>query len=382
MNKHRITLWTSVLAVGAAVAWASWAQIDQITRATGQIIASSRSQVIQAPDGGILSALHVKEGELVSKGQSLATLDSTRIKAAYMETDAKASALRCQVARLRAEVLGGSPQFADLAQRYPDLVSTQQKLFEKRQTAIREDLAALSRALELAKKELSLSEPLLSTGDISRTEVIRLQRQVADIDTQMVSRRNKYFQDAQADLVKAEEELAGITQNLAQRQDTLDHAELKAPLAGLVKNIRVTTVGGVLKPGEELLQIVPSDDDLLVEVKIRPQDVTHLKPGLPATVKIDAYDYSIYGSLPGELTYLSPDTLSEDIKPNEQPYYRARIRTQRQALQTAASGKAAERIALQPGMTATVEIKTGDNTVLRYLFKPVVKTLSEAFHEK
>jgi adhesin transport system membrane fusion protein len=378
MIKHRITLWTSLLAVGCAVAWANWAQVDQITRATGQIIASSRSQVIQAPDGGILAELHVKEGELVKKGQLLAMLDTTRIKAAYLETDAKASGLRCQVARLRAEVLGGKPQFSDMAERYPDIVSTEQKLFEKRQTAIREDLAALSRSQELAKKELSLSEPLLKTGDISRTEVLRLQRQVADIDTQMVSRRNKYFQDAQADLVKAEEDLAGITQNLAQRKDTLDHAELKSPLTGLVKNIRVTTVGGVLKPGEELLQIVPSDDDLLVEVRIRPQDVTHLKPGLPATVKIDAYDYSIYGSLPGELTYLSPDTLSEDIKPNEQPYYRARIRTHLQSLQS----RKQEPIALQPGMTATVEIKTGDNTVLRYLFKPVVKTLSEAFHEK
>jgi adhesin transport system membrane fusion protein len=378
MNHHRITLWTSVLAVAAAVAWANWAQVDQITRAQGQIIASARSQIIQAPDGGILEQLHVKEGQAVGKGELLASLDTTRLKAAYLETAAKSAGLRSQVARLRAEVLGGQPAFGDLTQAYPDMVATQQKLFEKRQTAIREDLAALGRAAELAQKELSLSEPLLATGDISRTEVIRLQRQLADIDTQRVSRRNKYFQDAQAELAKAEEDLAGVTQNLAQRQDTLDHTELKAPLAGIVKNIRVTTVGGVLKPGEEVMQIVPSDDDLVVEVKIRPQDVTHLKPGLPATVKIDAYDYSIYGALQGELSYLSPDTLSEDIKPNEQPYYRARIHTRKQSLQA----RAAERIELQPGMTATVEIKTGDNTVLRYLFKPVVKTLSEAFHEK
>jgi adhesin transport system membrane fusion protein len=378
MDTSRTTLWTTLLAVSAAIAWAAWARVDQITRATGQIIASSRSQIIQAPDGGILEQLHVKEGQSVSKGQALASMDTTRIKAAYLETNAKAAGLHCQLARLRAEVYGGAPKFEDVAQTYPDLVSTQQKLFEKRQTAIREDLAALARASDLAKKELALSEPLLATGDISRTEVIRLQRQVADIDTQMVSRRNKYFQDAQADLVKAEEDMAGITQNLAQRKDTLDHTELKAPLAGIVKNIRITTVGGVIKPGEEVMQIVPSDDDLVVEVKIRPQDVTHLKPGLGATVKIDAYDYSIYGSLQGELTYLSPDTLSEDIKPNEQPYYRARIHTRRQSLQA----RQAERIELQPGMTATVEIKTGDNTVLRYLFKPVVKTLSEAFHEK
>ncbi len=378
MNTSRITLWTSVLAVSAAVGWASWARIDQITRASGQIIASSRSQIIQAPDGGILEVLNVKEGQAVLKGQVLAALDTTRIKAAFLETEAKSSALRTQVARLRAEVYGGAPDFGDLSQTYPEMVATQRKLFEKRQTAIREDLAALGRTADLVRKELALSEPLLKTGDISRTEVIRLQRQVADIETQMVSRRNKYFQDAQADLAKAEEDLAGVTQSLAQRKDTLDHTELKAPLAGLVKNIRVTTVGGVLKAGEEVMQIVPTDDDLVVEVKVRPQDVTHLKPGLLATVKIDAYDYSIYGTLPGELTFLSPDTLSEDIKPNEQPYYRARIRTTRQAFKA----RAQERIELQPGMTATVEIKTGDHTVLSYLFKPVVKTLSEAMHEK
>lgn len=378
MKTHRLTLWTSVLAIALAVAWAAWARLDQITRANGQIIASSRSQIIQAPDGGILETLSVKEGQPVSKGQVLATLDTARLKAAYLETEAKATALRLQVARLRAEVYGGQPDFGDLAQTYPELAATQRKLFEKRQTAIREDLAALGHAASLARRELNLSEPLLATGDISRTEVLRLQRQLADIETQQVSRRNKYFQDAQADLAKAEEDLAGVTQLMAQRKDALAHTELRAPLAGVVKNIRVTTLGGVLKAGEEVMQIVPSDDDLVVEVKVRPQDVSHLKPGLHATIKIDAYDYSIYGTLPGELTFLSPDTLSEDIKPNEQPYYRARIRT----LKTSFSGRPQERLALQPGMTATVEIKTGEHSVLQYLFKPVVKTLSESMGER
>jgi adhesin transport system membrane fusion protein len=351
--------------------------VDQITRATGQVIASSRSQIIQAPDGGILERLAVKEGQAVAKGELLATLDTTRIKAAYLETAAKSAALQLQVARLRAEVFGGQPQFGASGRSYPEFASAQQRLFEKRQTAIREDLAALSKAGELANKELSMSEPLLAAGDISRTEVLRLQRQVADIETQKVSRRNKYFQDAQTDLTRAEEDLAGVTQNLAQRKDALEHTELHAPLAGLVKNIRVTTLGGVLKPGEEVMQIVPSDDDLLVEAKVRPQDVSHLKPGLHASIKIDAYDYSVYGTLPGELTFLSPDTLSEDARPNEQPYYRVHIRMLRRQF----SGRPQEALALQPGMTATVEIRTGSHSVLQYLFKPMVKTLSEALHE-
>jgi adhesin transport system membrane fusion protein len=149
-------------------------------------------------------------------------------------------------------------------------------------------------------------------------------------------------------------------------------------LPGLVKNVRLTTLGAVVKPGEEVMQIVPADDDLIVEVRVRPQDVAHLKPGLPANVKIDAYDYTIYGSLNGTLTYLSPDTLSEDIKQNEQPYFRAQIKTSGRNF----SARPNEKIDIQPGMTATVEIITGNNTVLRFLTKPMIKTVSESLHER
>lgn len=167
-------------------------------------------------------------------------------------------------------------------------------------------------------------------------------------------------------------------QTMSGRKDAMDHAELRAPMAGTVKNVRVTTVGASLKPGEELLELVPADDDLIVEVRIRPQDVGYLRPGLPATVKIDAYDYTIYGTLDGTLSYLSPDTLNEDIKPNEQPYYRAQVRISGRHF----SSRPNEKIELQPGMTATAEIRTGTNTVLKYLTKPVIKTLSEAMRER
>jgi membrane fusion protein, adhesin transport system len=382
MTEHqdgtRKILWVSIAIVAIFVVWAAYAELDQVTRATGQVIASSRSQIIQSTEGGVLQKLRVKEGAVVVKNQLLATLDKTRPEASFMEARAKSVALMSQVARLRAEVYGKQPVFPPELKDYPLFEQAQLALFHKRQSAINEDLQSLEKTAALVRRELTMNEPLLKTGDISEVDLIRLQRQVADIESQIISRRNKYFQDAQADLAKAEEDLASVRQATAQRKDSLDHTELRTPVAGVVKNIRITTLGAVIKPSEEVMQIAPKDDDLIIEVKVRPQDVAHLKPGLPANIKIDAYDYSIYGSLKGTLIYLSPDTLSEDLKPNEQPAYRAQVKT----LGRRFSGRPNEDLQIQPGMTATVEIITGHNTVLRYLTKPVFKTVSEALHER
>jgi adhesin transport system membrane fusion protein len=382
MSKHtdgtRKILWTSVAAVSIFVVWAAYADLDQVTRATGQVISSRRSQIIQSTEGGILETLLVKEGVSVAKNQLLATLNRTRSEAAYMEARAKSVALMAQAARLRAEVYGNKPVFPPEVMDYPIFQQEQLSLFHKRQSAINEDLKSLEKSAALVKRELTMNEPLLKTGDISEVDVIRLQRQVTDIESQMITKKNKYFQDAQADLAKAEEELASVRQATAQRKDSLDHTELRAPVAGVVKNVRITTLGGVIKPSEEVMQIAPTDDDLIIEVKVRPQDVAYLKPGLPANIKIDAYDYSIYGSLSGTLIYLSPDTLNEDLKPNEQPSYRAQVKTTGRRF----SGRPNEVIDIQPGMTATAEIITGQNTVLRYLTKPVFKTVSESMRER
>lgn len=378
VESNRKVLWASIGTIAVFVLWSAFAEIYQITRATGQVISSSRSQIIQAADGGVLEKLYVKEGDAVAKNQLLAMLDQTRSEAAYRETRAKVVALMAQSARLRAEVYGGSVKFPSEVDEYPVFKHEQITLLKRRQDAIQGELSGLGEAANLAKKELALNEPLLKTGDIGEVDVIRLKRQLVDIETQIAAKKNKYFQDAQAELTKVEEDLASARQAATQRKDSLDHTELRAPLAGLVKNVRLTTIGAVVKPGEEVLQIVPADDDLIVEVRVKPQDVAHLKPGLPANVKIDAYDYTIYGSLSGTLTYLSPDTLSEDIKPNEQPYFRAQIKTSGRQF----SARPHERIDIQPGMTATVEIITGHNTVLKFLTKPMIKTVTESFHER
>jgi adhesin transport system membrane fusion protein len=209
-------------------------------------------------------------------------------------------------------------------------------------------------------------------------EVLRLQRQIADIDGQITNRRNKYFQDVQAEMTKAEEELAALLQALAQREDQLGRTELHAPAKGIVKNVRVTTPGAVLRPGEEVLQIVPGDDALIFEARVRPADIGFLKSGLPGTIKVDAFDFSIYGGLNGQVTYISADTLSEDLRQGEQPYYRVQLKAQGRSF----SKRMDDRMDLQPGMTATVEIKTGTNTVLRYLAKPLIKNLQESLTER
>lgn len=378
LRRSRLTLWTTAFALIVFLVWADFAVIDQITRAPGQVIASQRSQVIQSQDGGTIEQLLVKDGDTVDRGQVLVRLEKARSEASYLEARAKSAGLTATVARLRAEVFGGEPVFPPMLANYPQFRDNQLVLFRKRKSAIEEEVTALETLVGLAQRELEMTQPLLKTGDVSRTEVLRLERQVAEVSAQITNKRNRYFQDAQAELSKALEDLAGIEQTMAQRITQVDQTELKAPLHGVVKNVRITTRGGVIRPGEEVMQIVPLEDDLLIEARVMPADIAFIKPGLSATVKIDAYDYTIYGDLPGKLTYISPDTLTEDLRQGEQPYYRVRVRTDGRRF----SGRPSEDLEIQPGMTATVEIRTGSNTVLKYLTKPVVKTLSEALRER
>jgi adhesin transport system membrane fusion protein len=219
---------------------------------------------------------------------------------------------------------------------------------------------------------------LLKTGDVSQTDVMRLQRQVAELKSQVTNKRNKYFQDAQTELSKAQEDLAGVQQNMVQRKSQLELTELRAPVHGVVKNVRITTLGGVIRPGEEVMQIVPLEDSLIVQAKLSPADIAFVKTGMQARVKIDAYDYTVYGDLAGKLTYISADTLSEDLRQGEQPYYRVQVQT----IGRQFSGKPHEQLEIQPGMTATIEIRTGERTVLQYLTKPVTKTLTQSLGER
>ena len=374
----RLGVWGSVLVVGLFIAWAFFAQIDQITRAQGQIIPSSRTQIIQAPDGGVIEELRVREGAEVNRGDLLVRFDQTKAEASYREAEFKVAGLSATVARLRSEVFGGEPIFKKETLQFPEFRQNQLDLLFKRRDSLESEIRAIERMKVLAQRELDMTRPLLKTGDVSMAEVLRLERMVAEQEGQITNRKNKYQQDSQSELNKLEEDLAGAKETLIQRKNLLDNTELRAPVNGTVKNVRVTTRGGVLRPGDELMQIVPVDDALIVEAKVKPSDVAFLKPDQDVVIKIDAYDYTIYGSLEGKLSYISADTLNEDIKQGEQAYYRVQVKTESPRF----NRRPNENLQLQPGMTATIEIKTGGNTVLKYLLKPVIKTLNESLGER
>lgn len=374
----RISLWLMLTGMAALVAWASVGVIDQSTQVTGQVIPSARAQLIQTPDGGILESLLVKEGDSVNKGELLAVLDRTRMQAMFQETEAKETQLRAEIVRLKAEMLGEELIFGAEFDAYPTLVMAQQKLYKQRRQAFLDDVNMLRESLKLANEELNINLPLLESGDVSKSEVIKLKRQVQDIKTQIASKQNKYFQDAHEALAKAEGDLASVRQTTLQRKDALLHTQIFAPMAGTVKNIKSTTIGSSLKSGDELMQIIPLDDDLLIELKVKPKDIGNLKVGIPANVKIDAYDYTIYGSLSGTLIFIGADTIKDNLKYQEEPYYVARVKTTGRTLTHVKEGE----IELQPGMTATVDLITGKNTVLNYLLKPLTKTIDNSLKER
>ncbi|MBE0627095.1 MAG: HlyD family type I secretion periplasmic adaptor subunit [Burkholderiales bacterium] len=375
----RILVLSSALAIGGFIAWSAWAELDQITRAPGQVIASSRNQVIQELDGGVVEDLLVKEGSFVKEGQVLVRFEKAKTETSYLESRARSAALKAAVARLSAELYGGEPKFPAEVDAYPRIRANQEMLFRMRQASLREEIASLQRSLDLVKTELDINLPLLERGDVSKAEVLKLQRQVAEIQGMITNRTNKYRQDAQTELSKALEDLAGLDQIVAQRKNQLEHTVITAPMDGVVRNIRITTRGGVARPGEEIMQIVPVEDDLVIEAKVKPADIAFVKPGLPATIKLDAYDYTIYGSLEGTVTYISADTLSDETRNvNEPPYFRVQVKTKAGKI----TQHSPKRIEIQPGMTASVEIKTGSNTVWRYLTKPITKTFAESLGER
>ena len=260
----RMLVLSSAAAIGGFVLWASLAEIDQITRATGQVIASSRNQVIQSQEGGVIAEIFVREGDRVKRDQILFRFDKTKAEAAYQESATKAAALQAAYSRLNAEMFGGKPSFPPELKQYHEFRNNQSILFNKRQTALNEEIASLQRSLDLVNAELNMNLPLLKAGDVSKADILRLQRQVAEIQSNITNRRNRYLQDTQAELAKVQEDLAGIKQIVIQRKEQLDNVEVLAPMDSIVRNIRITTRGGVARPSEEIMQLVPLDDDCLL----------------------------------------------------------------------------------------------------------------------
>lgn len=376
----RSVLYIIVIILFSGIIWAHYANVEEITQGEGKIISKSREQVIESLEAGIIDEMLVREGDIVEKGQPLLKINPTRASSTYQEMNAKLMGLKAMIARLEAEAYQQPLTYSEELQKYPLMIEQETKAYESRKKSLEDSLSALQRSRDLILKELSMTAPLASRGLISEVELLRMRRQANDLEIQIVERRNRYQGEANAELTKAELEVAQLTESLVGRKDVLERTTIYAPVYGTVKNVSISTIGGVIQPGADIMEIVPLEDQLIVEGQIKPQDVAFLRPGLPATVKVSAYDYGIYGGLKGKVILISPDTLQDEKKlaagRPDAIYYRVQILTDTSWLES--GGK---RLPIIPGMTATVEIRTGEKTILDYLLKPVFKA-REAFRER
>lgn len=376
----RVLLYVIAGIVVAGLTWAHFARVEEITQGEAKVISRSREQVIQSLEGGILEEMNVREGDVVQKGQVLLKIDETRAHASFKEAQSKYVALRASIERLRAEAFDQPLTFTDEVKASPADLKLATDTYNARRRALQEGIASIQGSYNLAMKEINLAQPLADRGLMSQVEILRMRRQANDLQMQIVERRNRFQADANAELTKLELEISQTSENLVGRADIVQRTTIAAPVHGTVKNVRFNTVGGVIGPGERILEIVPLEDQLLVEGKIRPSDVAFLRPGLPATVKISAYDYGVYGGLKGKVEVISADTLKDEEKlasgRPDSTYYRVLVLTDSNTLNVGG-----RELPIIPGMTATMEIRTGEKTVLDYLLKPVFKA-REAFRER
>lgn len=376
LPKASLVIWIICLGLMTILVWAWLFELEEVSTGTGKVVPSSKEQIIQSLDGGILTTLNVKEGQIVEQGQVLAQLDPTRFESNVGETESLLTASKATAARLRAEVSGTPISFPAEVAKESKLVNEETALYQSRRANLEESLSGLKQALLLVEQELSMTQPLVAKGAASEVEVLRLKRQANELRNQMNDVQNQYYVKAREELAKANTDIETQQQVVRGKTDTLSRTIFKSPVRGVVKEIDVMTLGGVVPQNGKLMTIVPLDEQLLVEARISPRDIAFIHPEQEALVKITAYDYSIYGGLKGKVTIISPDTLRDEVK-QDQFYYRAYIRTDSDKL----VNKTGKNFAITPGMVATVDIRTGEKTVLDYLIKPFNKA-KEALRER
>jgi len=414
----RLTIWGVIAFFMFLIIWASFAKVDEVTRGEGKAIPSSKLQKIQNLEGGIIAEIYAKEGEIVEVGQPLLRLDETRFASNVGETEADRQAMALRVERLSAEVedrpLNIDPELRKAA---PNQTASEESLYQSRKQQLHDEIAGLEQqlvqrqqelrefnskraqyanSLQLLRQEIAMSEPLVAQGAVSQVEILRLRRSevenrgqmdatalaipraeaaIREVQSKIEETRGKFRSDALTQLNEARTELNKATATGKALDDRVNRTLVTSPVRGIIKQLLVNTIGGVIQPGSDIVEIVPLDDTLVIEAKILPKDIAFLHPGQEATVKFSAYDYTIYGGLKAKLEQIGADTITDEDK--KTTYYLIRLRTDRSHL-----GSDAKPLLIIPGMVATVDIMTGEKTIMSYLLKPIMKARSEALRER
>ncbi len=407
-----------VVFLGGFVLWASQATLEEVTRGDGRVIPSQRVQVIQNLEGGIVSEILVRDGQIVERDAVLVRIANTAAEADLQGSRAQSATLRAAIARLEAETNGRTtPSFpADLLAEAPGLAESERHLLRTRAQQVDAQLAvirdqidqrrneigelegrivSLERARVLAESELAIIAPLVRSGSGARIELVRIQQRINDVQGQLTAselalprahsalgeaqkrleeRSATFRSEANGELNLKRGQLSALNEKIQADQDRVTRTEVRSPVRGTLKELKVSTVGGVIRPGQDILEIVPLEDSLLVEAQIRPADIAFIRPGQPAIVKVSAYDFAIYGGLKAELEQISADTIQDE---RGERWFRVRLRTEKAYL-----GTDAKKLPIIPGMTAGVEILTGRKTVLDYLLKPILKARDRALRER
>ncbi len=413
----RLTIWGLVAFVLFLVLWAHFAIVDEVTRGEGKAIPSSRLQKIQNLEGGIVAELFVREGQIVEAGDPLLRLDDTRFASNVGETEADRLALAARVERLSAEVEGRDLAMPEHVLRdAPNLADSERALFESRRDQLRDEIGGLEEqlaqrrqevremsskqeqfrsSLALLRKEIAMSEPLVSSGAISPVEVLRLKRAevesrgqldattlalpranaaIKEIESKIGETRGRFRSEALTQLNEARTELSKLKSTGKALEDRVRRTLVTSPVRGVVQQMLVSTIGGVIQPGSDIVEIVPLDDTLLVEAKVRPQDIAFLHPGQEAMVKFSAYDFTVYGGLKAELEHISADSITDE---DGNSFFLIHLRTDKSHL-----GSDEKPLLIIPGMMASVDIITGHKSVLSYLLKPIIRAKAEALRER
>ncbi len=375
-----LTIWMIGLSLLVFILWAAFAFVDEIVRAPGQVVPSSRPQIIQNLEGGILAELTVAEGDIVEPGQMLARLYGTQYQAGVDDLADQIAAREIRRLRLEAEIAGDT-DFAvpdQWALRVPAIVSSEKALLTARQTEFRARKDGTGAVLEQARQELDLMERMLDQEVVPLIEVTRARKEFSDAEARLAEAIGQTELERASDYAEVQTELASLRQRLKQGEDQLGRTVLMAPMRGVVNKVSVTTIGGVVRPGEEIMQIIPLDDELFVEAKVAPRDIASVLVGQEATVKLSAYDYTIYGTLPATVQFVSADTFTDERSRAQDgdPHYKVTLSVDLSQLTDRQRN-----LEIRPGMQATVELQTGSKTILSYLTKPLYKS-SEALHER